>query len=249
MKAEIQQSTLKQSNEAEVNIFCAKVLNFFNPKFEDPKIEEELAIEEIKTFAKRCELTSDEFMFALSLATEGKLKSEIDSDGNAETIKLFREIDIIKLGEVKAAYLRFKIDDPKYKKGKAEIKAFLDPPPAELTPEEKKESFRKFLKEEFFRMQTKGQILGSVRFYDLLRKENKIVKIAFVEKFLQTFKPEEFIEEKRSTQVHIASSKKVIKKDAFLSFKEHFVTSYIVKMELHNATEEKWIEHWENMQD
>lgn len=245
VKAEISQSMLKQSTEEQINIFSAKVLNYFNPKFDDPEIEEELARADIFRFALRCEITEEEFMLALDLATEGKLQTAPDLAGNVENIKLYREIDIIKLGEVKAAYLRFKKVDENYKNGKNKITAFLYPPVVELTPEQKKEIRIKFLKEEFFRLQTKGEVLGSIQFYDLLRKEHKVIKIGFVEKFLQTVKLEEYIDAGRSTEVHKASSKKVIKKDPFLEFKELFVSSYITKMKLKDVTEEKWIEHWE----
>lgn len=237
---------LKQSSEEEIKIFSARILNFFNPKFEDPH-EEELAAADIYSFAMRCELTADEFMLALSLATEGKLKSEIDSEGNAEVIKLFREIDIIKLGEVKSAYLRYKAEDSKYKKGKAEIVAFLNPPPAESTEEEKQKIRLKFLKDEYARLKSKGEVLGSVQYYDILRKSKDTVKLAFVERFMRAFVPEEYIKDERSTSVHLASSKKIIKKDLFLSFKEVFVSAYITKMKLKDGTEEEWIEHWENL--
>lgn len=240
---------LKQSNEEHMNIFTAKVLNYFNPKFEDPEIEEKLARADILRFAMRCEITEAEFMLALDLATEGKLQTAPDSAGNMENIKLYREIDIIKLGEVKAAYLRFKSVDEKYKNGKDKIAALLNPPSVELTPGQKKEIRIKFLKEEFSRLQTKGEVLGSVQFYDLLRKEHKVIKIGFVEKFLQTVKLEEYVDAGRSTEVHKASSKKVIKKDPFLEFKELFVSSYITKMKLKDVTEEKWIEHWETLRD
>ncbi|WP_347219341.1 hypothetical protein [Chryseobacterium sp.] len=240
---------LKLSSNEEINVFTAKLLNFFNPKFEDPEIESELARADILKFVMRCELTADEFLLALTLATEGKLRTEPNSDGNTENIKLFREIDILKLGEVKAAYLRFKRDDEQYKKGKAEIKAFLNPPPPELTTEEKKEIRIKFFKDEFIRLKEKGEILGSTQFYDLLRNEHKIVKIAFVEKFLQTAKLEELTADKRSTDVHLASSKRIIKKDPFLAFKELFVKSYITKMKLSDGTEDQWIEHWEQFRN
>lgn len=240
---------LKQSSENDINVFTAKVLSYFNPKFEDPEIEEKLACEDIKRFASRCEITEDEFMLALDLATEGRLQSSPDSAGNVENIKLYREIDIIKLGEVKAAYLRFKMSDEKYAKGKAEIKKFLSPPPAELTAEQKKEIRIKFLKEEYSRLQLKNEVLGSVQFYDLLRREHSVVKIAFVEKFLQTVKLEEYVETARSTDFHKVSSKKVIKKDPFLAFKELFISSYITKMKLKDVTEEEWISHWERLRE
>ncbi len=244
MKAEISQSMLKLSSNEDISEFTARILNFFNPKFESPS-EEELASADIYLFASRCELTADEFLLALSLATEGKLKSEIDKDGNAETIKLFREIDIIKLGEVKAAYIRYKNDDEQYKKGKSDIKAFLNPPLPEPTPEEKKAQFNKFLKEEYSRLQKKGQVLGTTTFYDLIRKDFEVVKLGFVEKFLKEFKHEVFQDENRSLEFHLASSKKVIKKDVFLSFKELFITKYIEKEKLKELSELDWILYWE----
>jgi hypothetical protein len=246
VKAEISQSMLKSSSDQEINVFTAKILNFFNPKFES-ETEVELVRVEIYTFAMRCELTPDEFLLALHLATEGKLKTEIDKDGNAETIKLYREIDIIKLGEVKAAYMRYKSTDPKYTKGIADVKAFLSPPSVELTPEQKQNIWLKFLKDEFARLQDKGEVLGSVQYYDILRKKHDLVKIGFVEKFMMTFVPEEHTKDERSKAIHLASSKKIIKKDLFLSFKELFVSSYITKMKLKDGTEKDWISHWESL--
>lgn len=133
---------LKQSNEEQINVFTAKVLNYFNPKFEDPEIEEELARADILRFAMRCEITEAEFMLALDLATDGKLKTEPDSNGNVGSVKLFREVDIIKLGEVKAAYIRFKNEDEQYKKGKLKIKKLLNPEP-KRSPEEIKAEKKK----------------------------------------------------------------------------------------------------------
>lgn len=237
---------LKLSSDQDIGEFTARLFSFFNPKFES-ETEVEFARADIYAFAMRCELTAEEFLLALSLATEGKLKSEIDKDGNSETIKLYREIDVIKLGEVKAAYLRYKNTDPKYINGMAEVKAFLMPPSTELTSEQKQNIWLKFLKDEFKRLQEKGEILGSIQYYDLIRRNHDVIKIAFVEKFMQTFVPEEHTKDERSTSVHLASSKKIIKKDLFLSFKELFVASYIKKMNFKDGTEENWIDHWEKL--
>ena len=88
-KAEISQSMLKWSNDEEVSVFTARVLNFINPKFNDEH-EIQLAEAELYSFAKKCELTANEFLLALDLASDGKLFSEPDENGNARKVQLFR---------------------------------------------------------------------------------------------------------------------------------------------------------------
>lgn len=130
MKAEVSQSMLKRSNEKDVELFAARVISFINPKSDDPDAEFPLAAAEIKDFAKDCQLTAEEFLSALRLATKGKL---IGLDGNP--IKLFREIDILKFGEVEAAYIEYKNLNPVYTKSKKELKQLIEAP-KEPTPEE-----------------------------------------------------------------------------------------------------------------
>lgn len=235
---------LKQSNEEQINIFTAKVLNYFNPKYgENPTLEEELACADIHRFAMRCEITEDEFMLALDLATEGKLKTEPDAAGNTENIKLYREIDIIKLGEVKAAYMRFKNDDEKYKNGKAKIKAFLDPPAKKLTPEEYRTLTLDNIRKDYHRFKADGKVLATPIFYDLIKKTGIVkIKLEFVEKFLKNYVPE-VAEGKISSGG--TSLPKVIKKDAYVEFQNEMINHYIIHLNLHEITEEEWVKHWE----
>ena len=131
MKAEISQSMLKRSEPGEVELFAGRVISFINPKFDNPETEFELSMLEIKDFAKECQLTPEEFLSALRLATKGKL---IGLDGNP--IKLFREIDTIKFGEVESAYIEYKNANPVYTKSKKELKQLVEKP-NEPTAEEK----------------------------------------------------------------------------------------------------------------
>lgn len=248
VKVEISQLTLKQSTNEDISEFTARLISFFNPKFEDDT-EAELAAADVHSFASRCELTAEEFMLALSLATEGKLKSEMDKEGHSETIKLFREIDIIKLGEVKSAYIRHKMQDKQYENGKREISDYLNPPSTEPNPEEKQAQLIKFLKLEYARLQNQGAVMGTTVFYDLIRKEFQVVNLGFVEKFLINFKAEVFQNEDRNIDIHLAGSKKIIKKDTFLSFKDLFVAKYIEKKQLNELTEDAWIEYWQDLQE
>lgn len=244
---------LKYCDDLTLEIFALNVLNFINPNlenpdFDDPNSDASLNKQKIKEFAKKSRLTPEEFMTALDLVPRDELttiEQRADGEDFEKPLKLFSRVDSKNLIEIETAYIRYKAKNKLYEKGKAEIKAFLSPPPAKLTPEQKKNIWLKFLKDEFARLQEKGEVLGSVQYYDLIRRNHDVIKLAFVEKFMQWFVPEEHTKDERSTSVHLASSKKIIKKDLFLSFKELFVSSYIKKMNLKDGTEENWIDHWE----
>ena len=240
--AEISQSMLKSSTDEDKNVFSARVLNFINPKF-DPEnqiLETELAEAELYAFANNCELTANEFMLALEMATEGKLSSEPDDNGNSQKIKLFREIDRLKLGEVKSAYIFHKTHDKKYETGRAEIKAFLNPPEKELTAEEKKESLIAWLEEEYRRLREYGKILGSIRFFDLITANEEInIKVQDVATGLAKFVPE------------VATGKigeglpSIKKNDVVTFFKDGIVARYIKKHNLKELSLNDWINYWE----
>lgn len=138
---EISQSMLKYSSDEVILIFCAKVLNFFSPKFSSEK-ELELAEVELINFAKNCDLTSDEFLYALELAADGNLYSEPDEIGKSKKVQLFREIDRLKLGEVKSAYKFHKKTDKLHLEAKKEIKEITEKKP-EISEEQKKAEKKK----------------------------------------------------------------------------------------------------------
>ena len=251
VKAEITQSTLKHSDDNEIAVFTAKVLNFINPKFDDPETELQLAEAELYSFAQNCELTTDEFMIALQLAADGKLYTEPDEKGTSRKIQLYREIDRLKLGEVKAAYLHHKTIDKQYENGKAAIKSFLEPPTPELTEEEKKEIRIKFYKSEFQRLQKGENILGTITFYDLIKHSGlELVKLKFVEAVLDKFQPETM---QGGLSVSKAGSQLDIPKKITNNAKQHFINSlvkaYFNKKKLKDLTESEFIDHWERIKN
>ncbi|GAB0155921.1 hypothetical protein CHRYSEOSP005_11830 [Chryseobacterium sp. Alg-005] len=247
MRAEISQSTLKLSNDEVIAEFTARLLSFINPKFESDA-EAEIAEAEIYAFASKCELTPDEYFLALELAADKKLFSEPDENGNSSRIQLYREIDRLKLGEVKAAYIYHKTVDEQYKIGKNNIKAFLEPPETQHTPEQKKADRTKFYIAEYRRLQLEGGVLGTVIFYDLIKKRGlKTVKVGFIEAVLSTFVPEKTENIVRKDEPEKIKIPRVQKNDPLTYFKDCIVKAYIEKENLKEFTEEAWIEYWEKL--
>lgn len=120
VQAEISQSMLKWSNDQQREEFAEQILNFINPKFES---EEEYngSVFVLLEFAKTCELTAREMLLALEMAADGKL-----FDGE-HRVKVFREIDRLKLGEIKGAYINYKRADRQYEIGRDKIRKALQP--------------------------------------------------------------------------------------------------------------------------
>ena len=247
-KAEISQSMLKWSNDEEVSVFTARVLNFINPKFNDEH-EIQLAEAELYSFAKKCELTANEFLLALDLASDGKLFSEPDENGNARKVQLFREIDRLKLGEVKSAFIYYKTIDKQHERGKSEIKAFLEPPKPEPTPEEIKQSFLQMCRTEYGRLKKEGSVLATPIFWNYIKNlgiEN--VRISWVLNILERFQPETF-------QSGLSTSKagsmldmpKKTKHNAKVFFIDNLVKAYFEKENLKELSEDGFVEYWENI--
>ena len=112
-------------------------------------------------------------------------------NGNSEKIKLYREVDRLKLGEIKSAYIALKRADKVFQEDVKKIKAYLEPPKPEPTEEELKEQRLKFYAEEYKRLQRDGKVLGTTIFYDLIKKEGlETVKLKWLEAILDKFKPE-----------------------------------------------------------
>ena len=233
---------LKSSTDEEKNVFSARVLNFINPKFdpENEELETELAEAELYAFATNCELTANEFLLALEMATEGKLSSEPDEQGNSQKIKLFREIDRLKLGEVKSAYIFHKTHDKKYEVGKSEIKAFLNPPEKELTTEEKQQIRINWLETEYRRLISEGSVFGSTSFFEIITANEEIkMNVVDVANALGKFNPEKAIGKN-------GEGLPIIKKnDVVTYFKDKLVASYIKKHNLKDLSLNDWINYWE----
>ena len=251
LKAEIAQSTLKHCDDQQISVFIAKVLNFINPKFDDVETEMQLAEAELYSFAHKCELTTDEFMIALEMAVDGKLYTEPDENGHSKRIQLFREIDRLKLGEVKAAYLYHKKIDKQYEIGKSIIKAFLEPPQKELTPEEKKTERINFYKTEFERLQKGEMVLGTTIFYELIKQAGlERISLKYVESVLDKFQPETFQSglsvSKVGAQLDIP---KKVTHNAKVFFIGEIVKSYFKKHNLKELTQDQFIDYWENIKN
>ena len=127
------------------------VLNFIDPKFND-EIEFETNKAMLIEFAKNCELTADEFMNALMLASKGKLVVEDYERETFVAVKLFREINALKLGEIETAYVFWRNQDKAFETSENIVKNFLTPPPKEITPKEKFEQVKKTFKTEYSRL-------------------------------------------------------------------------------------------------
>ncbi|CAA7196836.1 hypothetical protein CHRY9293_02903 [Chryseobacterium potabilaquae] len=238
---------LKWSNDQEISVFTARVLNFINPKFNDQN-EIELAEVELYSFAKKCELTADEYILALELAADGKLFTEPNEEGNSGKVKLFREIDRLKLGEVKSAFLYYKTLDEQYKLGKSKIKSFLAPPKQEITTEEKKAQRINFYKTDYKRLQQEGKVLGATYFYDLIKKNGlEKVNLRFVEQILNNFIPETIETNgiSHSEQMQPIKLPRIKKQDVKVFFIDAVVSAYIEKEKLKKLSESEWIDYWE----
>ena len=255
VKAEISQSMLKWSSEDDVNRFCAKICSLFNPKYTgSPEEKDALAELDFATayaFAKNCELTAEEMELAFHLATEGKLKTEPDKDGNAVPVQLYREVDALKLGELKAAYIRHKASDKGYEIGKEKLKNFLEPPTQELTPEQKKAERIAFYKTELERLQNGEMVLGTTIFYELIKLAGlERISLKYVESVLDKFQPETFQSGISVTKVggELDIPKK-IKHNAKVFFIGEIVKSYFKKHNLKELTQDQFIAHWENIKN
>ena len=244
-KAQISQSMLKYASDSEISQFAIRLINFINPKFEEG--EAEIAEAEIYSFAKNCELTANEFLLALEMSADGKLYSEPDTNGNSEKIKLYREVDRLKLGEVKSAYIALKRADKVFQEDVKKIKAFLEPPKPEPTEEELKEQRLKFYSEEYKRLQRDGKVLGTTIFYDLIKKEGlETVKLKWLEAILDKFKPET-VDKSLINEPQLVKLPKIKKHDAKTFFIDELVHAYFLNKKLKELSEEEFINHWENI--
>ena len=244
-KAQISQSMLKYATDSEISQFAIRLINFINPKFEEG--EAEIAEAEIYSFAKNCELTANEFLLALEMSADGKLYSEPDTNGNSEKIKLYREVDRLKLGEIKSAYIALKRADKVFQEDVRKIKAFLEPPKPEPTEEELKEQRLKFYSEEYKRLQRDGKVLGTTIFYDLIKKEGlETVKLKWLEAILDKFKPET-VDKSLINEPQLVKLPKIKKHDAKTFFIDELVHAYFVQKKLKELSEEDFIKHWENI--
>lgn len=232
-KAKIGQAKLKYSDEKVRHRFAQSVLKLINPKFES-ETEANIAFGILMDFSADSELTEAEYIIALKEASKGRLRTE-DTNGNLKPVKLFREIDFIKLNEVEQAYILYRNQDKQHELGEAKINEFLAPPKSELTEEQKKAERMKFYEEEWKRLQDRGIIYGTIVFYELIKTEVEKVKLSFLEAVLDTYKPENkkgIIEE-------------IVQQNPKVHFINHFVMRFIKAHKLKDLSLEDWKEYWE----
>lgn len=166
---------LKHTNFEETTVFIDWVFNFINPKFSSEG-EREMAMTALYEFAKECELTASEMKEALQMASKGFLT--IDDGETWKKIKLFREIDRLKLDEVEQAYIQFRNADYNHQKGLQLLKDILKPPLKELPLSQEAERQKKenLLREFAQAYKETGTLpMGSVQsFYLWLFKQKRL---------------------------------------------------------------------------
>lgn len=225
--------------------FAQHVLNFINPKL-DSEEEFQASLFVLVEFARKCDLTAAEYLYALELAADGRLHTE---DG--KKVQLFREIDRLKLGEVKAAYIHHKRSDKQYEAGRAKIKAFLSPPDQEPTEEEKKAERLRFYRSEHARLQRDEAVLGTVIFYGLIKKKGMDkISLKYVENVLDRYQPQTFESGLQTSKAgSLLDLPKKVTHDARTFFINSLVRSYFEKNDLKSLTEKEFIQYWETIKN
>ena len=217
------------------------VLNFIDPKFSDETEFETNKVMLIE-FAKNCELTADEFMNALMLASKGKLVIEDHEKETFVAVKLFREINALKLGEIESAYIFWRNQDKAFETSENTVKKFLTPPPKELTPEEKLEQAKKTFKVEYARLLT-GELYNCYLFFDLIVKKEEIdsLKIKFLEELFTNWKP---VKMSKVSNDPIKGWIEENKTNPIVTIKEAVVIAYTNKYKLLDKSVEEWVLYW-----
>ena len=242
-RAEVQSLMLKHCNDSQIAIFSAKVINFINPKFNEGEFE--LAEADLYIFAKGCELTPDEFLLALKMAAEGKLSREVN--GNNEKITLYKQIDQLSLLTIKSAYIELKKTEKAYNDDLLLIKTALLPKIKEKTPEELKEQRINFFIEDYKRLKSDGKVLGTVIFYDLIKKSGiETVKLKWLENSLERFKPT-ISGTVRGNDFEKVKVSKIKENNAKTHFIDDFVNSFIKFKKLSELTQEEFVEFWNDI--
>ena len=242
-RAEVQSLMLKHCDDSQISIFSAKVINFINPKFNEGEFE--LAEADLYIFAKGCELTADEFLLALRMAAEGKLSREIN--GNNEKITLYKQIDQLSLLTIKSAYIELKKTEKSYNDDLLLIKSALLPEIKEKTPEELKEQRINFFIEDYKRLKSDGKVLGTVIFYDLIKKSGiETVKLKWLENSLERFKPT-ISETVRGNDFEKVKMPKIKENNAKTHFIDDFVNSFIKFKKLSELTQDEFVKYWNDI--
>lgn len=246
MRAEIQQSKLKWSDDQTLERFANRVILAIDPKFSDGDTDDQfsdfnIAKNKVYDFGRRSDLTEGEYLLALEMAMKGKLVLD------EQKVKIYREINQINLSEVEQAYQIFKQQDQRYANGKRELQKFLaPPPPPPLTAEELKGISLENIKKDYHRFNADGKVLATHLFYDLIKKtRGEKIRLEFVETFLKNFVPE--VAEGKLTATGSTQMPRVIKKDVYVEFQDEIIKQYVMHLKINEQTESEWVKHWENL--
>lgn len=167
-RAEIAYTRLKHSNQEEIERFAQKVLLLINPKFESEE-EGGIAYQILLEFAKTADLTAEEMLTAIRMAMNKQLFVE-DNDKSIP-VKVFREIDLIKLSEIQYAYKELKRVNHEHQKAKERIILALEPP-KQIFDKEKEQIDLEYFKQLQEDLQQGNTDYSAFIFYD--RLEDKI---------------------------------------------------------------------------
>lgn len=241
MKTELSTPTLRWSSDEGRERFAYRVIYFINPKFEDaneenPHSEFNLAKNAVIEFSQRCDLTANEFMLAMDLCHRGQLML------NDAPVKLFREIDRLKLGEVEQAYKAYKKQNKQYELGKEKVKNFLNPP-KELTEEEKKAERLKFFAKQWEVLHKGEGVDANFLLYDLVMAGVEKVNLDFVEKTLSMYSRQATNNQLKKGAGMMSNFVNI---DALVFFKNEVVRKVIIKEKLKDLSKDEWIKYWEN---
>lgn len=245
MRAEITQSTLKQTsldNPNEIEAFINEIFAKVNPTFTDGENGVKLAESEIRRYAKQSLITREEFFIARTLLSRDLL---FDFEGNP--LKPFKIIDFEFFNKVETAYINFRNYEKTREIGIAKIKAFLEPQKPEPTEEELKEQRLKFFIEDYKRLKSDGKVLGTVIFYDLIKKSGiETVKLKWLENSLERFKPT-ISETVRGNDFEKVKVPKIKENNAKTHFIDDFVNSFIKFKQLSELTQDEFVKYWNDI--
>ncbi|RNA63486.1 hypothetical protein D1631_16945 [Chryseobacterium nematophagum] len=169
------------------------------------------------------------------------------TDFDGEILKPYKKIDFEMFNQVEVAYIEYKKIDKQRELGIEKIKIFLEPSKPELTPKDKKRERIKFYRSDYKRLQKEGKVLGTLIFYDLIKKKRlEKVSLKFVENILDNFVPETtgISHSKEPEQIKLTRIKK---QDVKVFFIDVVVNTYIEKNKLKEFSESEWIEYWESI--
>lgn len=236
--ATIASPKLKFSDDIQHGVFAEKVLLYIDPKF-DNENEFEVAKSKLIEFAKTSELTSDEFLHALELCAEGKLITE-DEKGEFKKVKIFREINALKLHEIKSAYILYRNTSKEFETSENIVKAFLEPPKPEMSDEEKLQWAIKTFKVEYARLLA-GELYNCFIFFDIITINEgvKTIKLSWLKKIFADW-------DVSRNKINDNNFKKVLSEitNPFNYLKQRFVLTYIENHRLLDLSVEKWVEYW-----